>query len=82
MAQAQIDRRKIMKDVSVQTGSENIDILYYLPNKKSIRIYHSNVYKERVISFNISSSKGFIMNKDNWKQFVKILPQLHNSMKN
>ena len=55
-------------NVSTQTGDENVDIVYHLPNNKKIRLYHSNIYKEKVVSFNI--------NKDIWNEMIKILPQI------
>ena len=63
-------------DVSTQTGDENVDIVYHLQNNKKIRLYHSNIYKEKVVSFNISTAKSFIINKDIWNEMVKILPQI------
>jgi len=63
-------------NVSTQTGDENVDIVYHLPNNKKIRLYHSNIYKEKVVSFNISTAKSFIINKDIWNEMVKILPQI------
>ena len=39
-----------------QTGDENVDIVYHLPSNKKIRLYHSNIYKEKVVSFNISTA--------------------------
>ncbi len=43
----------LVKNASVQTGSENVNIVYRLPNKKMIGLYYSNIYKETVVSFNI-----------------------------
>jgi hypothetical protein len=56
MAQAYVNYVKNLekqKNASVQTGSENVNIVYRLPNKKMIRLYYSNIYKETVVSFNI-----------------------------
>ncbi len=62
MAQAYVNYVKNLeqqKNASVQTGSENVNIVYRLPNYKMIRLYYSNIYKEKVVSFNISTSKSF-----------------------
>ena len=37
-------------------------------------MYYSNIYKENVVSFNISTAKSFIMNKEIWKEMRKIMP--------
>ena len=69
------------KNVSVQTGSENVDIVYRLPNNKMIRLYYSNIYKEKVVSFNISTSKSFIINKEIWSHLKKLLLTIDNYLK-
>jgi hypothetical protein len=66
MAQAYVNYVKNLekqKYASVETGSENVNIVYRLPNNKMIRLHYSNIYKEKVVSFNISTSKSFIINK-------------------
>ena len=62
MAQAMIDAKKC---VFTQT-EENV---YYIDNTKCVKMYYSTVYKERVVSLNLSSSKSFIFTKQNWKKF-------------
>ena len=68
-------------NASTQTGSDNVDIMYHLPNKKVIRLYYSNIYKEKVVSFNISAAKSFIINKEIWEEMKKILPQIDNFLR-
>ena len=68
-------------DAATQTGSDNVDILYHLPNNKMIRLYYSNIYKEKVVSFNISAAKSFIINKEIWQEMRTILPQIDNFLK-
>ena len=68
-------------DATTQTGEGNVDIVYHLPNNKMIRLYYSNVYKEKVVSFNISAAKSFIINKEIWLEMIKILPQIDNFLK-
>jgi hypothetical protein len=51
------------KNASVQTGSENVNIVYRWPNNKMKRLYYSNIYKEKVVSFNISTSKILLLLK-------------------
>jgi len=63
-------------DASTQTGDETTDIVYHLPNNKMVRLYYSNIYKEKVVSFNISTAKSFIINKEIWIEMIKILPQI------
>lgn len=77
MYQAHISNKlfKRSKHASTQTG-ESDDQFYYLPNKKSVRLYVSPVYKERVVSFNICSSKSFIVNKTTWLELKKLLPKI------
>ena len=72
MAQAYVDyikkkNEKKLNDMGSQTN-KNIteDSVFNLPNKKIIRLYYSNIYKQNVVSFNISTSKSFIMNREIW----------------
>jgi hypothetical protein len=72
MAQAYVDyikkkNEKKLNDMGSQTN-KNIteDSVFNLPNKKIIRLYYSNIYKQKVVSFNISTSKSFIMNREIW----------------
>jgi hypothetical protein len=69
------------KNASVQTGRENINIVYRLPNNKMIRLYYSNIYKEKVVIFNISTSKSFIIIKEIWSHTRKLLPTIDNHLK-
>ncbi len=84
MAQAYVSYVKNLekqKNASVQTGSENVNIVYRLPNNKMIRLHYSNIYKEKVVSFNISTSKRFIINKEIWSHMRKLLPTIDNHLK-
>ena len=84
MAQAYVNYVKNLekqKNASVQTGSENVNIVYRLPINKMIRLYYSNIYKEKVVSFNISTSKSFIINKEIWSHMRKLLPTIDNHLK-
>jgi hypothetical protein len=84
MAQAYVNYVKNLekqKNASVQTGSENLNIAYRLPNNKMIRLYYSNIYKEKVVSFNISTSKSFIINKEIWSHMRKQLPTIDYHLK-
>jgi 3-hydroxy-3-methylglutaryl CoA synthase len=84
MAQAYVNYFKHLEkqiNASVQTGSENVNIVYHLPNNKMIRLYYSNIYKEKVVSFNISTSKSFIINKEIWSHMRKLLPIIDNHLK-
>lgn len=79
MAQAMIEQRK--KNAFSQTGSDDGQI-FYLTNNKNIRLYFSTVYKERVLSFNLSSSKSFILNKQSWRKFRKLIPLIEDFFDN
>ncbi len=84
MAQAYVNYVKNLeqqKNASVQPGSENVNIVYCLPNNKMIRLYYLNIYKEKVVSFNISTSKSFIINKEIWSHMRKLLPTIDNHLK-
>ena len=45
-------------------------------------MYYSQVYKENVLSLNLSSSKSFIMNKHLWLSFKRLLPLINNFFEN
>jgi hypothetical protein len=45
-----------------------------------IRFYYSNIYKEKVMSFNISTSKSFIINKEIWLHMRKLLSTIDNHL--
>ena len=68
-----------LKNSSTQTGNAN-DLIIYLSDNKSIRVYYSNAYKEIVLSFNFGS-KSFIITKLMWvmfkKHFIKIINLLN-----
>jgi hypothetical protein len=72
MAQAQIDRKKLEL---LETG-----------NKRSIGIqtgtYYSSIYKENVMSFVLSNSKSFIINKDSFNALKEIFPIADRFFKN
>ena len=62
-----------IKNATVQTEHSQQDFVVHLTNKKSIRVYYSNAYKEIVISFNFGT-KSFIFTKLMWFIFKKHLP--------
>ena len=62
-----------IKNATVQTEQSQQDFVVHLTNKKSIRVYYSNAYKEIVISFNFGT-KSFIFTKLMWFIFKKNLP--------
>ena len=62
------------RSIACQTGENNNEYIYYLTDKKTLKLYYSQVYKENVLSFNLSSSKSFIMNHKIWEQFKKLIP--------
>ena len=56
-----------LKSVASQTGNLN-DLIFFLSDNKSIRVYYSNGYKQVVLSFNFGS-KSFIITKSMWRIF-------------
>ena len=76
------NRERKTKEEVVQTGlNEKVDISYHLPNKKVVRMYYSNIYKENLVSFYISTKKIFIINKEIWKEMRKIMPIIDNFLR-
>jgi hypothetical protein len=53
------------RTIGVQTGIDE-ELFFYLTNKKSGRVYFSSVYKQTVLSFNLGTSKSFIIDKASW----------------
>ena len=46
----------------------------YINEKKYIKLYYSNVYKEKVIAFCGSSGKNYMLNKNAWEKISKQIP--------
>jgi hypothetical protein len=65
---------KDQKSIGTQTGAT--DCLFYLNKTKTIILYHSQVYRERVLSLNLSASKSYIMNETLWKELKKHINQI------
>ncbi len=80
MANQMIMNRKY-KNVGVQTGDEN-ELFIYLCNKKTIRVYYSNSYKDKVISFNFGTSKNFIFTKCMWNILLNHLSEINTILDN
>jgi hypothetical protein len=81
MAQAMIQKQKNMINSMCQTGSDG-ENEYYLTSNKRLKLYYSNVYKEKVISLNLSSSKNFIFTHKIWKKFRKLIPTIEDYFEN
>ena len=71
MAQAQIDffKKQLEKTNNNKITQTEIDYSIQLNETKHARIYYSKVYKDYVLSFNINSTKSFIITRDMWKIF-------------
>ena len=88
MTQAAVNRYKVeqmfkqFNSIACQTGEDTNEYVFYLTDTKTIKLYYSQVYKENVFSFNLSSSKSFIMNKRNWNKFKQLLPLIQNFFDN
>ena len=81
MAQAMLNRDEFKKhltqtakskNVAVQTGDLN-ELCITLSHSKNVRVYYSKSYKDYVASFNMGSSKKFIVTKAKWKILRKYL---------
>lgn len=74
------NKKKQLTDSCCQTGnSENV---FHLTENKTLKLYYSNVYKEKVISLSLSSSKSFIFTLKTWKKFRKIIPNIEEHFAN
>lgn len=71
MAQAQIDffKKQLEKTNNNKITQTEIDYSIQLNETKHARIYYSKAYKDYVLSFNINSTKSFIITRDMWKIF-------------
>ena len=52
-----------------KTTHTELDFSIQLNDTKHARIYYSKAYKDYVLSFNINSTKSFIITRDMWKVF-------------
>lgn len=68
MAQRMIDLLKIKRSIATQTG-ESCEFFVSLSKTKHASLKYSTAYKDTVLSFNINSSKSFIITKSMWKIF-------------
>lgn len=68
---------KLYRSVGIQTGVDKQDLYYYLPNNKSLRLYHSKAYKAKVASLNISTTKSFIFDKETWLEFRQLVDHVN-----
>ncbi len=90
MAQAMLDRNEFKrhiksniksKSVGVQTGDLN-ELCITLSHSKNIKVYFSKSYKDYVASFNMGSSKKFIITKAKWKILRNYLNEIDNILSN
>ena len=72
MAQRMIDMLKLKKSVSTQTG-ESAEFFVALSDTKHVALKYSSSYKDIVLSFNINSTKSFIISKPMWQIFRNYL---------
>ena len=85
MTQKQIDdyKLKIQKSntKSTQTNDEH-ELYITLSNTKKIHLYKSKSYKSYVVSFDLGSSKKFIINRDKWMLFRNHIEEIDEIMTN
>jgi hypothetical protein len=67
MAQKMLDLRNSKKSIGCQTGHDDEQLFISLSHSKHAILKHSTSYKDYVLSFNINSSKSFILTKQMWK---------------
>ena len=61
-----------------ETGTQTDYLNFHLTNKKTVRMYYSQAYKEKVLSLNFGTSKNFIITKHMWKNFKKEFDKIDN----
>ena len=62
-----LNRRK--KTIGTQTGMDLLDVYVPLSPQKHFKIYYSESYQDYVLSFNINTSKAFIITRQMWQIF-------------
>jgi predicted GNAT superfamily acetyltransferase len=63
-----------LKDSTTQTD----DLNFNLTLKKTVRMYFSQAYKEKVLSLNFGTSKNYIITKHMWQNFKKEFDNIEN----
>ena len=63
-----------LKEVYTQTD----DLSFNLTERKTVRMYNSQAYKEKVLSLNFGTSKSFIITKHMWNNFKKEFKNIEN----
>jgi hypothetical protein len=63
-----------LKEVYTQTD----DLRFNLTERKTVRMYYSQAYKEKVLSLNFGTSKIFIITKHMWNNFKKEFKNIEN----
>jgi len=85
MTQKQIDEYNLkiqkLNTKSTQTNDDH-EICITLSDTKKIHLYKSKSYKSYVLSFDLGSSKKFIINKEKWMLFRKHIEEIDEIMTN
>ena len=85
MTQKQIDEYNLkiqkLNTKSTQTNDDH-EICITLSDTKKIHLYKSKSYKSYVVSFDLGSSKKFIINKEKWMLFRKHIEEIDEIMTN
>ncbi len=79
MAQIMLDLKKTKKSIGCQTG-EDSEIFINLSNSKHAALKYSSSYKDIVLTFNINSTKSFIITKQMWKIFRQHLAKIDHEL--
>ena len=85
MTQKQLDDHNLkiqkLNTISTQTSDEH-EICITLSDTKKIHLYKSKAYKSYVVSFDLCSSKKFIINREKWLVFRKHIEEIDEIMLN
>ncbi len=72
----QLLKTHILEIRSFLSGDSQSKQSFKLANRKQVKLYTSPVFKENIISFEISDSKSFILNNTSWTFFENIFPTI------
>ena len=85
MTQKQVDEYNLkiqkLNTKGTQTNDDH-EICITLSATKKIHLYKSKSYKSYVLSFDLGSSKKFIINKEKWMLFRKHIEEIDEIMTN
>ena len=78
MAQAIIDTVHVEKLIKSEKSKKKDCLSFYISKNKTVKLYYSSVYRNKVVGLNISSTKAFILEKQAWQKFKNLIPIIDN----